>query len=307
MLSYDNFKKEVLQQVNDRLEGSTNAVLSPIRKNNDTLWDGLIIYTDGSDIAPTIYLNSYYDRAYMEGESISSIADDLVRQYRNSLPEKPLDVSFFSDFDKVKDMIIFRVINNKRNSSLLEDVPHIDYLDLSITFSCLISLQSSHDATILIHNNHMDSWQTTPAKLYELALNNTPRLLGWKLTDMKDIIKGLAVPSDDIIPDSEDLAFPIHVLSNRANINGASCILYSGLLKKISEDLDSDCLYIIPSSVHEVLILQGASDVNSCDLDNIICQVNSTTLSEEEILSDHVYYYVRDTDELSCTPPIMQA
>ncbi len=303
MLSYESFKNEILLQVNDRLEGTANATLTPIRKNNDTLWDGLIISTDDSNISPAIYLNSYYDPAYLDGESISSIADDLVRQYRRSLPCEPVNISFFTDFDKVKDMIVFRIVNRAKNETLLEDVPHIDYLDLSVTFLCLLSVHDSCDATILIHNSHLELWNTDADELYEIAIRNTPKLLNWKLRDMKDIIEGLTLPEDDLIPDKDELAFPIYVLSNTSSINGAACILYEGVLAAIADRLYAENLYIIPSSIHEVLVLPQTPSVTGEDLDTMICQVNASAVSDEEILSDHVYYYCREDDLLSAACP----
>ena len=68
-------------------------------------------------------------------------------------------------------------------------------------------------------------------------------------------------------------------------------------MKKFADNLGND-LFILPSSVHE-LILVPECDVRDPDyLTDMIAEVNDTQVSREEILSYSLYRYYRDEDEV---------
>ena len=297
MNNYEKFLAEVLHHINDRLDAGTEAHLRKIQKNNNRILDGLVISTEGSNISPTIYLNDYYEEFTGKQLSLEEIVNHVLEQYEHARSCQPADVSDFADFACVKDRIIFRVINRRKNADLLKRIPHIDYLDLAITFLYLLTIRENADATILIHNTHLSLWHTDTDELFALAQKNTPRLLTWDVTPMKELLSGLSVPDDDLAPRPQDLAYPMYVLTNQNKLHGAGCILYDHLLASLSEDFDDD-FYILPSSIHEVLLIPGADTVCRSDLDEMVREVNATQVPEEEILSDHAYLYSREKGEI---------
>lgn len=60
----------------------------------------------------------------------------------------------------------------------------------------------------------------------------------------------------------------------------------------IADKLDSD-LYIIPSSIHECLILPEQEDICGDDLKKLVRTVNDTEVADDEILSYNIYKYSR--------------
>ena len=91
---------------------------------------------------------------------------------------------------------------------------------------------------------------------------------------------------------------PIYVLSNIERYYGAVCMYYPGLMKMISEELESD-LYIIPSSVHECLLLPTDYFGECFFIKDMVHQVNRSELERSEILSDSVYIYNAKKDRIS--------
>ena len=91
---------------------------------------------------------------------------------------------------------------------------------------------------------------------------------------------------------------PMFVLTNEYWTNGAACIFYTGLLEQISQTLDTD-LYIIPSSIHEVILLPLNEKIDMEELDRMIQQVNQEDLKPGEVLSHHVYMYRRTDKKLT--------
>ena len=150
-MNYHDFKQQIISTLSDRLGSDVRITVSDILKNNDTHLDGLTILAPGQNLAPTIYLDYYYGQ-YERGRSFSDITDDILTAYRENRPKSPVDISFFTDYDKVKSRVTMKLINYERNRELLKRVPYYRFLDLAIVFLCLVESDSSGTATVLIHN-----------------------------------------------------------------------------------------------------------------------------------------------------------
>ncbi len=296
-MTYQEFIQHILTGVRSALGSDYTISVQDIVKNNDTHYDGLTILSSRHNLAPTIYLNHYYSQ-YEDGCSLTDIIRDILTVYQQNRPSGKIDVSFFTDYDQVKSRIVYKLINYERNRMLLADVPHYRFLDLAIVFSCLLESGPSGSATILIHNQHLHLWSVTRDDLYALALANTPQLLHYEFRNMTDVLKEFSADGDFVdLPDEEN-SCPMYILSNQYNQNGSVCILYQNLLKSFADRLSCD-LYILPSSVHEVLIIPAAPNTSCQELSEMVRDINLSQLSKEEVLSDHVYYYSRDMARLT--------
>lgn len=310
-MNYHEFKQQITKTIQNELDPSVTVTVRDITKNNSTHLDGLLILSPACNLSPTIYLD-YYFREYEKGIPIEKLCREIIQVYESSIPAHSIDISFFTDYDRVKTRIIFKLVNFHQNQKLLSEVPHYRFLDLAIVFNCLLEADAEGSATILIYNHHLKYWNITKDDLYALALRNTPQLLPYDLRNMTDILKELLFQAgagpdfSDIENGSkpgfsdadEQAACSMYVLSNRHKLNGSGCILYPNLLKSFADRLMSD-LFILPSSIHEVLLIP-ADGQNSCrELSEMVREVNVTQLSQEEILSDHVYYFSRDTCQIT--------
>ena len=296
-MTYQEFKQHISNVIQTKLGSSVKVTVQEIIKNNNTRLDGLTILSNQLNISPTIYLNYYYSQ-YQKGKSLDAIYQDILLTYEENKPKSCVDISFFTEYEKVKKHIVFKLINYERNRELLEKVPHYRYLDLAIVFNCLLESNNSGSATILIHHHHLAFWHITKDDLYALAMENTPKLLAYDLKNMTEVLNGLIQTEFTESLDAAPNSFPMYVLSNRSKLNGSGCILYKNLLQSFATKLNSD-LYILPSSIHEVLIIPAKKADSAEELSDMVKEVNATQLANEEILSDHVYYYSRETAQLT--------
>lgn len=297
-MNYQDFTQHILTELQAEFDSNVTITIQDIIKNNDTHLDGLTILSPEHNLSPTIYLNHYFHQ-YEKGRSLADIKQDILSVYRENCPSERIDISFFTDYDKIKSRIIFKLINYERNKELLQTVPHYRFLDLAIVFSCLIESAPAGTATILIHEHHLSFWNITRDDLYALALLNTPKLLQYDLRNMTDVLKELFC-DEGTLPFNEDSSelCPMYVLSNQQKLYGAVCILYQNLLCDFANRLECD-LYILPSSVHEVLIIPAYDHASYQELTDMVQDVNASQLSREEVLSDHVYYYSRETCQIT--------
>lgn len=299
MMNYEMFKEEVLEKVSSLLEDAKIVKINEVVKNNDLILDGLVIYDKGQTCsAPTIYLNPLFDE-YSNGANIEVIIDKIMSIYNNAeVPEFANKAKQFEDYDFVRNHLYFKVVNYDMNKKMLENVPHFRTLDLAITFACLLDKDNSGTASIPINNGHLKHWGIDKNQLCEDAFKNTTEMLPPKINSLFQTVFEKNFNSELDLNNIQLDEFDLLVLTNETRVNGAGTILYPNLLETIANQLDSD-LIIIPSSIHEVLILRKTGDLKLEDLDSLVKMVNHEELATTEILSTHVYIYLKDEKELT--------
>lgn len=293
-----SFAEMVSRAVSEELGGSCQVKLQEVMKNNGIILQGLVILTGQKNLSPTIYLNAFLDE-YQAGVPLMSIVSEILEIYHRDIPKKNVDMKFFRDFEQVSPGICYRIINRERNRVLLEHIPHVDFLDLSICFFYAYQDTELGAGSILIYNSHMDMWHCTTEMLMRLAQKNTRRIYPWELRDMGELIaelleqEGMQLPGD--MPARRDT--PMRVLSNQRRIYGATCMIYPGILCEAAGSIREN-LYILPSSVHEV-ILVPESAVDDVDfIKDMVREVNTTQVEPEEILSGNLYFYDYQRDHV---------
>lgn len=269
-----------------------NITINHVIKNNGCEMDGLVITEKGKDIAPTIYLDSFYE-LYTNGENIKNIIRQIEVIYEQNKNNVTFDVNILKHFDTIKDKIVYKVVNYRSNEKLLEQVPHKRILDLAVVFYCLLDNEYGRSATALIYNNNLKNWNVTIDDVYKAALKNTPDLLHSKISSMAALFEKCGVNVDGEEVDLKDyVPSDMYVLTNESKLNGAACILYENVLYDFAQKLGAD-LYILPSSVHEVILLPKLSMFEKDELVNMVKEVNTEGVAADEVLSDHVYEYNR--------------
>ena len=256
-----------------------------VRKNNGVLLQGLIILSKKQNVSPTIYLQPFWE-AYEEGVTLLEVVTRILQIYKEDVPRDNIDMSFFKDFQQVKDRICYRLSHGARNRELLEDIPYVPFLDLAICFYYAYEGEALGNGSILVHNSHMKMWETNIAELMYHAQHNTPKLFPWECGSMELALRELM---QDTEPTEE---LPMYIMTNRQKIHGAACILYPNLLNCIGEGMNAN-FYILPSSVHEVILLTDGGNESEKQLREMIAEVNRTQVEPEEVLSDSLYYFDR--------------
>lgn len=292
-MNINEFAQMVVDGIQKELGEGYEISLRNVPKNNGVALLGLVIVANGQNVSPTIYMESF-KAAYEEGMPLSDIIESVLDIYGQGAPQENIDMEFFKDFEQVKGRICFRLINREKNRELLAQIPHVEFLDLAICFHYAYQGNELGNGSILIFNNHVEMWHTSAAALYELAERNTPVLFPWESRGMEDILDGFMQKEPGIT--AEELGIPeeipMKILKNRSNSYGAACILYPGVLEELAKKQDAD-FYILPSSVHEVILLEDSGDEDADTLREMIADVNDTQVEPEEILSYSLYYFSR--------------
>lgn len=293
-MNYFEFVEDVCEQCNFLLKSNVKASIHQTLKNNSTDRIGIMLTDASTNIHPTIYLEEFYQQ-YLDGRDTFDIATNITHLYSEIRFEECWNTNQILDFEIAKSRIAFKLIHFDKNQRLLKDIPHLKFLDLAIVFYILLDQTEKGTASVLITHDMLKHWQQSLMKIYCYAATNTPALLTAELMPMNDVIvELLGVTSDAYVPEDEN---HMYILSNELRHFGAACILYDPVLEDISKVLEDD-FYVLPSSIHEVIILSAKHAPSQTDLDEMIAEINNTQVADEEILSDHAYYYSRKQKRL---------
>lgn len=282
------FAEAVRTEFEKRIEKS--VIIQKINKNNGIVLYGLTVLEDKINISPTIYLEPYYE--VYEDTGMEYIIDRLEKVYEENKPEQSFDIGRILDYESIKDDLKAKLINYEMNMDFLKEVPHRRFLDLAVVLYVDLKIEGEFEgnATITVKNNLQQIWEVGTEELIDTALENIKGdVVVANMSEYVDI---------SLFGDIENL-FDIYVLTNRLKLHGAVAMLQKDRLKQFAEEQEKETLTILPSSIHECLIINVEDEPkNTKELREMVKEVNETVVSDQDILSDNVYIYHRATDEI---------
>jgi hypothetical protein len=311
-MKYQDFCEIMKATVQSLLGDDYNVRLVQTDRLNGLTLMSLVILKKEENIAPNIYLEPFYSE-FQVNSQIDIIANKIITKYLLTGQETGLAGLPFTDYNAINNRLFCKLINYDRNHSILNNAPHIKFMDLAVVFCILVKNDSSGYASVTVKNELMDLWAVTVEELYEKALENTPVLFESTVQPMEDVIRGILGAEDQLIEEDNSMdEFISDVLSdqyascsnssmfvagNKNGLGGASWLLQRNELQALSHKLGSS-LYILPSSVHELIVVPCSDRISKNALLSMVQEVNSTQVAPEEFLSNNVYLYTMEDDTL---------
>lgn len=285
--------KEFTETVRDSLSGliglDREVMLKTNLKNNDIEKQGVIIKSPKQELSPTIYLEEYY-QVYLSGKSIDEIVDDIILLSETAqLPDIDL-VHNLTDFNKVKDKIMCRVINKQYNQEFLKSVPYRDFLDWAINYYILIDVVEDGCITTKVTKDLQEKWNVSENQLYEIAKENVSKTFPYKVRCVSDMFTCSDLSELCEFTEKEDMMYSV---SNDSLHCGAVSIIDEELQERLYDKIGGD-YYLFPSSIHDVIVSSTEYMQDKEELRDIVKSGNQYVESPEEILSYNVYKYTRE-------------
>ena len=278
----------ILEAISKKLGDGFHVSIQEVLKTNVKM-NGLIIMKNGENVSPTIYLDSFY-KDLENDVPINDIANWILKNYYFAKDRaKILNISLISDFEYVKDRLYVQLINRHSNEELLQDVPHLLFLDdFAVIVRCTIEATEKDTASFLVHNWHLNTWHTDWETLLSHSLQHTREMFGVELMSMKELMQKMfsEMPMDDF-PDTH-----LWVMTNKKQMSGAATVLFDDVLKSFAKEHGD--FYVIFSSIHEVLMIPASDDLDIETLTEMNREVNATEVADDEVLGTKAYYYCKD-------------
>lgn len=287
-MTFEEFTDAVVKRMPDYLTQYEieQIRLEQITKNNGVVYTGMLVCLKGEELSPNLYLEYYYS-IYQQGHDIEEILCILRDDFIGARKRINADTYLKADAGNVRERIFLKLIHYKKNEKLLAECPYIPFHDLAVTFRYLVQEGKDGIASAIVKTADMEQWGLTTEKLYELAKSNTKRMFPVILKNMAELMREEIPMSDFSVGD-----LGLYVLTNTRRVNGAAYMLCREVLASFAEEHDCS-FYILPSSIHEVLLMPEHLVPDVGYLKETVCDVNASAVSETEYLSDHVYYYDR--------------
>ena len=293
-MNNEEFKNEFVEALKENLSERGNDVdvkVSTVEKMNQS-YEAITITPEGSNIGMNMNLEVFAE-AYESGVPFDEIVEQVTNKVEAHLADMPtFDVQSLTDYEQMKDKLAMEVVAADRNADLLAKVPHQEMEDMAVVYRFVMESDENGRASILVSNDLLDKMGVTPEQLHADALENAPEL-------RPAVIKGMSEVMMDMMGEDAHEMFGIeefpqdemmYVATVPDKISGAGVIAYQEFMDQAAEKLGGD-FYILPSSIHEVLLVKDDGAVNFNDLKSMVEDVNATQVAPEEKLTDSVYHY----------------
>ena len=251
-------------------------------------YEALSITPEGSHIGVNANLSAICD-AIEDGQSYSEVvaraADSIIAGIENT-PE--INVEDLTNYDEMKTKLAMEVVSADRNADMLQSVPHEQMEDIAVVYRLILGQDSEGRSSVLVTNDLMEQFGVTHEQLHEDAMINAPEIRPSEIRGMSVVMTEMMGPGmiTEIDPADEQM----FVASVSDNIHGAGVIAYPNFFEDAAEKLGGD-FYVLPSSIHEVLLVRDNGEMTAKDLEAMVREVNATQVAPEEQLTDHVYHY----------------
>ena len=275
----ENVKNQILEFLPEEYQ-SASAEMKQVFKNNNERRLGISIQKEGWEIAPILYLEEYY-QMLQEGNSETEVLQRIA-----------------TDFESAKEQLWLKLVGKESNQRKLERCVYkeVEGTDLVATFQLRVRIPGLEEGNISVDKRIMEKWGCDVDSLYESVLANMVCQMPAQVSEIDSVLTG-----DEGGGKPEEVSCQekkLYVLRNTEESHGAATLLYPGVLQALAENSGAD-LFILPSSIHEVLVMKADGEINAGELQYMVMDINRHMVEPEEVLSDQVYRYDRESQSLS--------
>lgn len=251
----------------------------------------IIIKTD-ENLGLQFDLNALHEE--FEDRPIKEVADYIKNQIEmaKDSPERQIirDTSWIGDFQKARSQLAVCVCDTERNQEFLKNVPYLA-IPGAEPLALVAAIEGKPKLQAWVTKELIEKWGITREQLFQEALENSVRIRPCSVKQMSEVITDLV---EEELPPS-----PLRIVTNQNTIHGASAIFYPGVLERLGAQLGD--YFILPSSVHEVLVLPESEMLPGMevkDLNAMVREINQTQVRPKEQLTDTAYHYQAKTKKL---------
>ncbi|MDO4475942.1 MAG: DUF5688 family protein [Lachnospiraceae bacterium] len=296
-MDYKRFKEELLALVQHEAGEELKVEIMQTIRINEGETDNLTIRAEGERAAPVIPMSMLYFM-YSKGENLASLAARAMHFYRDRDLQDEQEFEQCLNREYLLEHLQPRLIGQKGNEKLLEQVPHSAWLNLAVVYYCVLEQIGEHSGGILIRHEHLKLWDLTEKDLEKMAWEKVrqqnPAAI-YTMTDLMTELLGEQGEEEMILPESDGPR--MYVVTNQTRTYGACWITQKEIQEALEKCLEDD-YFMLPSSLHECMVVPCGCEMEADHLLSMVCEINATQVSVEDRLSDAIYRYDRKTGSM---------
>ena len=294
-MDYEQYKEEFIDAVKERLEeqgSDMNVSVNEVKKLNES-YEAMTVTPEGARVGVNIGIERFYD-AYDEGRPFDEVVDKAVETINHGINERPdFDIDSFTDYEQMKEKLAMEVVSAETNKDMLENVPHKNLEDMAVVYRFVLESSDEGRASILVTNQILETMGVTPEQLHADALEIAPQIKPAEIRGMSEVMAEMmgmeqaeALGIMPMRPEDEQL----FVATVPDKTHGAGVLAYQNFMDQAAERVGGD-FFILPSSIHEVLIVPDNGRMDLKELEAMVRDVNATQVAPADKLTDNVYHY----------------
>jgi len=282
-------------------------------KNNGIQLIGVQVNLPERNASPIIYMEQFFDEI-RQGEPVervmNRIASCIEKSSRAPFMNSGIDLT---NYDSLKEHLAIKLVNTQANRKMLQEMPHENMEDLSAICYVDFPVESNDGkATMKVKNEHLKMWNVDAKEMFQQARANTQPVNTPILQSMDEMLLSIFNEeghATNLLDESVEFGLRSHdmlyALTNVEKQYGASMITQPEVLNKL-EQLFPEGFYVLPSSVHEVLIVPDNGEMEPKMLGEMVREVNKNEVERQEVLSDRVYSYDKEKHQIRQEPDSIQ-
>ena len=253
---------------------------------NNAIREGISVRFEGQLISPTVYTDNFY-KDFQNGVSVEEIAFYITDELTTGRITES-DVREMNH-DSAQHYLRTAVVGYKGNEEWLKEIPHERVADLAL----YAKWDFWNGYTVKVTDEILAHLKMTKEEMLKTAKGNMS--MQARLRTMTDAIIAESIREgmpEELIPEiRENLPdSPFYVLNVNRGIDGAALAADPSVMKKVSRDFQEG-YYILPSSIHEVLIVPKSMGIGPEELKETVYNINRQEVPIQERLSDNVYEF----------------
>ena len=291
MMEYREFVGVFQRRVQEKMGNDIRIETVKVSKNNQADREELTCKSRESNMNPGIMLEEFY--GIFQKAGMEECVEKAVEIF--GCRERVSNRKLFGIWESAGCRVMPELVNEKWNHEGLEKIPHTLFLDLAVIFRFRIRESESMDVVITVTESIMKYWGISQEELCAAAFRNL-RKEPYKIERLSDVLSELLGMEGMEMPEmeEEEKKLPMFVLTNLKKVKGSSGMLRTGLLQEFAEKKNSS-FFILPSSVHELLLIPDDGRISAGELRVMVHDINREIVRKDEWLSDEVYYFRRST------------
>lgn len=293
-MTYDEFLEEMRHDLQNRFAtdlppgyADVRIGIRDVEKLQGESYRGLSFRNGDSQVEADLNLTSAF-QAYEAGKPFQDLVKDVQMQIMEALDRTPkIDIDELSKYEAMKSKLMMEIISQKGNEDRLQKIPHQKVEDLALVYRVDMGGSAGGRMTSVVTNRQLEAFGITAEQLHQDALENAPITHPASLRSMREVMAEMTgTEPEEAMPEEPAML----VATVEGGFMGASVIQYPGFMEQAAEQVGGD-LFVLPSSIHEVLLIPDDGKADFHDLEAMVQTINEAQVAPEERLSDHVYHY----------------
>lgn len=297
-MDYSTFEQTLQDRIQEQLGADAGVLTAQVLKNNGETKRGISIYAGRQQTTPIIHTDSFYEK-YLGGMDMEECAREIIR-----LQKEPGECGWEARrlgemvwrWEAAKMHVYPFLLHAEWNRKLLERLVHTCFLDMAVCFQIHMTDNRGFSMTLRIPHELLKEWGIPREELLRQALSNMEGE-GYHISSMAETMRGMLREMEFDMPEEWEDEEGFAVLTNRRRLYGAAGILNRKLLAGYAGRLEKN-LFLLPSSLHEFIIVADDGNSDLQELNTMIQEVNRGQVAQEEQLGEYAYYYDREKDEI---------